>query len=211
MRLNMNTGIILDVGVVVIIALSVLLGYRKGFVNLAISLIALVLSILVTAVLYNPITNLVINTTSIDETLENHIYEKVIQKMENGDSKQVNYLGITAEQTQEGMLPIAARELSINIIRFAVFLILFIGLKIAVRCISALANLIAKIPLIKQFNAFGGILYGLIRGFVIVFVGLMIIQFVTNIEPNNKAYQYIEKSYITKPLYDNNIINIIFK
>ena len=131
--------------------------------------------------------------------------------MKDENNNQVSYLGITAEQTQGGMLPIAARELSINIIRFAIFLILLIGLKIAIRCISALANLIAKIPLIKQFNALGGILYGLIRGFVIVFVGLMIIQFVTNMEPNNKAYQYIEESYITKPLYDNNIINIIFK
>ena len=53
----MNIGIVLDVVVVAIIALSVFLGYRKGFVNLAIRLIALILSIVVTVVLYNPIAN----------------------------------------------------------------------------------------------------------------------------------------------------------
>ncbi len=207
----MVIGIILDIVILALIVLSTYLGYRRGFVNLAVKLVALVISILVTVVLYNPIANLVINVTSVDETLENHIYEKVMTMMEDENNQEKNYLGITVEQARSGLLPVAAREMSINIIRLAVFIILLLGIRIAVRCIKTLADFIAKLPILKQFNKIGGVLYGIIRGILIVFIGLTIVQFITNVNPQNIAYQTIEKTYATKIMYENNVINMLFK
>ena len=58
---------IADIILIAVLALSVFLGYKKGLIELSISLCAVVISIVATMVLYRPITNLVINTTSIDE------------------------------------------------------------------------------------------------------------------------------------------------
>ena len=71
-------GIIVDLIIIGIVLLSTFLAYRKGMVKLAIGLCAFVISIVVTFVLYTPIANLVINVTSIDEAIEDIIYEKAM-------------------------------------------------------------------------------------------------------------------------------------
>ena len=60
-------GIIVDIIIMLLLALSIFLGYRKGLVALAIKLCAFVIAIVVTFILYRPIGKLVINTTGIDE------------------------------------------------------------------------------------------------------------------------------------------------
>ena len=69
-------GIIIDIVIVALIALSVFLGYKKGLVTLAIGLCSFIIALVLTLILYKPITNLVINTTTIDDTIENSILEK---------------------------------------------------------------------------------------------------------------------------------------
>ena len=56
-------GIILDVIIVAIIALNVYLCYKKGLVNLAVGLIAVVAAIVISVIFYKPVTNLVMEKT----------------------------------------------------------------------------------------------------------------------------------------------------
>ena len=203
---------ILDIIIVLIIALSTYLAYKKGFIKLAIKLVALIISIVITVVLYNPISNLVINVTGIDETIENHIYEKVMEKMNNNEQDEnQSYLGITVAQAQEGMLPTAARELAISIVKLGVFLVLLIGTKIIIGLINALGDLISGFPILKQFNKLGGVLYGIIRALFVILVLLTIAKFIIQINPDNKINEQIQKSYVTKLMYENNIINVFFE
>lgn len=203
---------VLDIFVIALIALSMLLGYKKGLVNLAIKLMALFLSLLISVFLYNPIANFVINVTNIDETIENHIYDKVLSNMEedkvNGEQK--SYLGITVQQAKDGMMSEAARSLSINIVRLGVFIILLVGLRIGLNFVSALANLAVRMPMLRQFNQIGGAAYGLLRGLLVLLIALSILQIITETTPKNVVYEQVEKSYVTKFAYDNNIINKIF-
>ena len=202
---------ILDIVIILLIALSVYLGYKRGLINLAIKLVALVISLVVTMVLYNPIASFVVNVTNIDEALESHIYEKVIEVMQKeGEQTKKTYLGISAEQVTQGMLPKAARELAVDIVRFAVFIILLVGLKIGLRFINALANSISGWPIISKFNKIGGGLYGVIRGILVMFIVLFVIELITKTEPENIAYEQIEKTYITKVMYENNPISFLF-
>ena len=69
-------GVIVDLIIIAIVALSTYLAYKKGLVALAIKLCAVVISIVITLLLYKPVSNLIINTTSIDETIQNAILEK---------------------------------------------------------------------------------------------------------------------------------------
>ena len=58
-------GIILDVIIVGIIALNIYLCYKKGLVNLAVGLIAVVAAIILSVIFYKPVTNLVIEYGSL--------------------------------------------------------------------------------------------------------------------------------------------------
>lgn len=202
-------GIIVDLIIIAIILLSTFLAYKKGLVNLAIGLCAFIISIAVTVILYQPISNLVINMTNIDETLENVIYEKandVMQTDERNDELANNVI----EMTKNEMLPDTARNLAINIVTGGVILVLFIGIKLALRFISAFANAVAKLPIIDQINKAGGVVYGILRGVLIVYVLLLISNVPAQINPNNTIHENIGQSYLGKTMYDNNILNIFF-
>lgn len=202
-------GIVVDLIILSVILLSTFLAYKKGLVALAIQLCAFVIAIIITFVLYQPVSNLVINATSIDETIENAIYEKAddILKEESSNNEVTSTI---TEAAKENMLPETARTLSINIVRAGVAIILFILVKIALKFVTALANLITKLPIINQFNKAGGLIYGLLRGFLIIYVALLIANVPGQISPNNTVNKSIDESYLGKTMYENNILNVLF-
>ena len=199
-------SIIVDLIIVAIILLSTFLAYRKGLITLSIQLVAVVISILATLILYKPISNLIVNVTSIDETIQNAILEEANDIMTNGEegSNQV------VESIQNNMLPETARTISINIIQGVVILILYVGIRIALRFVTALANLVSKLPILNQFNKLGGIIYGILRGLLIVYIALLLINLSGEIEPENQVYALVEDSYLGKMMNENNVLDILF-
>ena len=155
-------GIIVDIIMIAIIALSIFLGYRKGLIALGISLCAVIISLAVTLILYKPIGNLIINNTSLDENIKQTILQNNTEGTENKESSD-SMVENTVRQGIEGVkteiLEQTANDLSTNIIYIAVIIILFFIVKIALHFITAIANLVAKLPIIKQFNKAGGIIY----------------------------------------------------
>lgn len=214
-------GIIVDIIIIAIIALSIFLGYRKGLIELAIKLCAFVIAIVITFILYKPVSNLIINTTSIDETIENSILEKANDVMEGEKGEELSEETNPGEteklseeikqEAKEGLLPEAARGLSVNIVRGGVIIILYVLIRIALRFVTALANLVAKLPILKQFNKAGGAIYGALRGILIIYVCLIIISIFGQINPENEIHQNIEQSTLGKTMYENNILNVFFK
>ena len=79
------------------------------------------------------------------------------------------------------------------------------------RFVTALANLIAKLPILNQFNKVGGIVYGAIRGILVIYVVLLIVSFVGQINPQNKLHTEIQKSFIAKEMYSKNIVELLVK
>jgi len=203
-------GIIVDIIIVGIVALSTFLAYKKGMIELTISFCAFIISIVATFLLYQPISNLIINTTNIDETIEKTIYEKANDKMiqEAGEGKELT--NQIMETTKNEMLPQTARSMAISIVKVCVSLFLWIAIKIALRFINVLADAIAKLPIIKQLNQTGGILFGVVRGILIIYVTLLIIGMVKPIWPENIISQNIEQSSLGKAMYENNVLSVFF-
>ena len=69
-------GIIIDVVLVSIVALSAFLGYKKGLVELGAKLFAGIIAIILTLIIYKPIANIVMSNSNLDENIENIIIEK---------------------------------------------------------------------------------------------------------------------------------------
>lgn len=200
----------IDLIIIVIIALSTFLAYRKGLMNLAIGLCAFIISVVITFVLYQPISNFVINTTGIDEAIEDTIYEKandVLQDKDNEDELTNNIM----ETTKNEMLSATARNLSVNLVRGGVIVVLFIAMRIALVFISAFADAVTKLPIVSQINKSGGIAYGILRGILMVYVLLLIAGISGQINPNNVINKSIDRSYLGKTMYENNILGVFFK
>ena len=199
-------NIVVDVVIVAIIALSTLLAYRKGLISLAIGLVSFIVALVLTLILYRPIASIIINYTSIDDMIANSIYadssDSIDQNAENAE-----YL---IDQAKNNLLPEAAHNLANNIITGIVALVLFVAIQIILRLIKALANLIAKLPILSQINKAGGVVYGLLRGVLIIYVVMLLTSISAEIDPENAAFTAIEDSYVGNFMYENNLLKNMF-
>ena len=201
-------GIIIDGIIVLFILLSVFLGYKKGLISLGIHLVAVVLALVISLILYRPIGALIINTTEIDESLQGIIETKLEDVVGNEETD-----GITnslIENAKNGAVSETAKSLSINIIYGVTIIVLFIILRIALVFISAIANWVAKLPILKQANEVGGIIYGLLRGVLITYVVLLIINLVITLNPQGTLSETINDTYLAKAMMEYNILNLFF-
>ena len=199
-------GIIIDLVIIVIILLSTYLAYKKGLISLAVQLIAIIISLAITLVLYKPVTNVVVNVTNIDETIQDAILKKANTMISENNEKSDKII----ETIQSNMLPETAEVIAVNIIQGAVIIILYIVGRVILRFVSIIANIVSKIPIISQINKTGGIIYGLLRCIIIVYAILLIINLSGTINPQNPVYTDLEESYIGKTMATNNILNVLF-
>lgn len=191
-------GIIIDIVIILFILASIYLGYKKGLISLGIQLLAFILSIVITLILYRPIGSMIINTTQLDEKLQETIQinaENLIS--EDSDSEITNEL---IESAKNGMLPEVSRTLAINIIYGITMIILFIISRICLMLIKSLSDIIAKLPIINQFNKLGGVLYGLLRGLFITYVILMIINLIITFNPKGSLNEIMNGTYLAKAI-----------
>ena len=211
-------SIIVDLVVIGIILLCIIIGYVRGLTGVLINILSFVLSIVIAFVLFVPISNLIIDKTSIDENLEQYIREMIIQDNETEDKKMpsaiTDYIGKQVEQAadnaKESIVNSTAREVSITIVKAGTWIILFIVARILLVCLRFITGLIAKLPVIKQFDKLGGIVYGVFEGLIIVYVMLAVISFISPMI-NGNLTNTIEESYIGSKMYNNNLLfNIIF-
>lgn len=211
-------GIILDIIVIGILALSIFLGYKKGLVKLAVSLCALIIAIVVTFLLYKPVSNAIINNTEWDEKIEQVIIKNATKEIENNENKDgnilqdaQNYIDNTIAETQNNIVETQAPIIAQKVISIGTIIVLFIATRLLLILLTLVSSVITDLPIIKQFNELGGVLYGVIRGLAIIYIILAIVFFIASMSANSSITNLIDGSVITKFLYTNNIIlNIIF-
>lgn len=212
-------GIILDIIIIALMAISIFFGYKKGLVKVAVKLCAFLIAVIVTLVFYKPVSKLIIENTELDNKIENVIIENGTKKLEESDEESKGnflenmqeYIDDTVTQTQNEIVQNAAKEISVRIINILVIVGLFIATRLVLILLVLISDLITSIPIIKQFNELGGVLYGIIRGLALIYVILAIVFLVVSMSANNGILTAIDSSIITKFMYKNNILlNIIF-
>ena len=192
-------GIIIDIILIAIIVLSAFLGYKKGLVKLGAKLFAGIIAIILTIIIYKPVSGMIINNTEIDEKLEATIIENT-EKFINEKTEEEN---IVTENIENKILPEQAKNISKSTVKIVTGLVLFIVVKIVLSIIISLIGFIAELPILKQFNEVGGLLYGLIRGGLISVICILIIGVIAKINPENGLNQKIQDTYLTKMVYEN--------
>lgn len=207
-------SVIIDIIVILLIALFTFIGYKQGLVKAAIRLLSFFIAIVVALILYKPISNAIIDNTSIDDNIKNTIIEKIKPEgVEQDEPIEIEeQTGITNKIIGEtnNTIEQIANTFAIKLIEVCVLILIFIVIKIILRFITALADLITKLPILKQANKLGGTVYGLIRGIFIVYVLLAAIYLVSPLM-NKNVTNTINDSIITKQIYNNNVLlNIIF-
>lgn len=215
-------SILVDIIILALIALSIFIGYKRGLIKCAINVLSFFIAIIVVILLTTPISNLIINTTEIDDNIKNSLTDNIkignvskedlVLTEENSNvpevvRKYINDLMADAKDDEPNVVvDTLAQNLTVMIINVGVAVVLFIGTKIILIFVKVLADIIGKIPLIKQFNEVGGIIYGIFSGIVKVYLILAVISIIVPIITDSTLIDAINSSILGSFMYNNNIL-----
>lgn len=213
-------GIILDIVLIAIIALNVFICYKKGLVKLAVGLIAVVAAIILALVFYKPVSNLIIENTELDENIEKAIINNFTSETQEG--QEVRYVSVldylqkyvddAVNKTQTEIVTQTAGMMAVKIINVAVLIGIFLLVRVVLLLLTFISDIITSLPILKQFNEVGGVLYGAIKALLIIYIILSIVFFIMCYTSNSTIADAINSSYVTKFFYEHNLLlNILFK
>lgn len=203
-----------DLIIIIIIALCIFLGYKKGLIKVAVRILGFIAALIIALILYTPISNYIIENTEIVPNLKTTIESKLYNKDEKEQIEENTniienfgkYIENYTEQVKESTSSFIAEEIAISAVRILTWIGLFIGTRLLMIFIKIFADAIAEIPVIKQFNKAGGTIYGILEGFIIVYGALAVINMISPMMGDNVLNKEIEKSHLCKTMYENNII-----
>lgn len=221
-------GILVDLVIISMIISNAFWGYRKGLVSVVFKIITFIISLLIVFVLYKPVSQSIINSTELDEKLAVALEENLTGLTIAEGSNEV----FTVEGTNtvsEGMVELiesfvrealeksaadpvryVSEKLSVFMIQTGTFLLLFILSRGVLLFVKFAAELIANLPIIKMFNKSGGLVYGIIKGFFMVYLILAIFSLISPIIYEYGIIQSILDSSLGKNMYNNNLILNVF-
>lgn len=215
-------GIIIDLIIIAIVALSIFLGYKQGLVGVAYKILSFIVAIVLAFALSGPVSNFIIENTEFDEginqTIQGTLQSKNIEEDANKENTEegnvstviTDYVAkeikkATAE-TQNHVASTVADSLTNNIVYAITFIGIFLVARIILFVLKFLAEAIAELPIIKQFNKAGGLLYGILRGIFIVFLFFAIVSVLASFINIDGFLDIIRSSIIANFAYNNNLL-----
>lgn len=207
-------GILMDFIIIAILVLSIIMGYKKGLINVVFNIFAFFIALIATIILYRPVANIIINNTEIDDKIKSAIINNTTEEKQSEESSSntgmqkyiEDAIKNTADEAKSQVIETIANTVSIRVVEILTSIILFIVIRAVLIVLKVFTQVIANLPLIKQFNELGGVVYGIAKGLIIVYIILTIMYFVVSINGKGNIAEAINNSYITKILYNNNII-----
>lgn len=195
--------LLLDLGILLIILISIFVGYKRGLVKVAFGLISFIIAIIISLLLYKPISNFITNYTPLPEKIEFQIESRLSTENINDSN---NFVENYYNNVKNSSISIIAHNMTNSIINISSALIVFLLTRLLLLFLRFSTDLIAKLPLIKQINHIGGFMYGLLAGFVMIYLFFTIITILAPIINLSNFIRLINSSIIGNIMYNNNII-----
>jgi uncharacterized membrane protein required for colicin V production len=214
------------IAVVIFLAVYAIRGRQEGFIKTVFS----IFSILIALVLTYEIQPYVSKTLQHNDKIVSYVEHKVdasvdLDKKEEGVSDQRSsieglrlpkslkksliennntevYKALVVEKFEDYVSSYLAMVI-LNALSFVVvFLIVYVLLFIISRALDILSHL----PLINGLNKTAGLLVGLLRGLVVIWILCILLTMFSSTKTSQLLYGYINDSYILSSIYDNNIL-----
>lgn len=194
---------ILDFIILAIILITTFVGYKRGLIKSAFALLSFIIALVISLLLYKPVSNFIMDHTPIPDKIETHIENRISTSNEEETD---NFISNYYNNIKNSSTSLIAHNMTNSIINIASVFIVFVLTRIILLFIRFSGDLIAKLPLIKQFNHIGGFVYGLLVGFIIIYAIFTIITILAPVIDLNHVINLINHSIIGNIMYNNNII-----
>lgn len=218
---------IVDIVIILIVLFFVLIGKKRGFALSLLSTCSIILSIVISLFLYQPVETYLRENTELKEQISNAIIssmnneDKSDQESTNenqqGESEEKgffnslinNYVNLgkeKAEETKNQVVQQTAENITENILKVLSFVIVYILVTLILLILKFALKIFTKLPVINQIDKIGGIVLGFAEGVIIVYIIIAIISIVVPEKKDGNISQKIDESYIGRYVYNNNVI-----
>lgn len=231
----METTNMLLIGVAAFMALCIFNGYRKGFLKIALSMAALVGTIIIVSILNPYVSKFLMDNTGLYEVLHESTSEFVTEIFETQIDTAINTRTDEVFAIDHLTLPKAIREKliednntvvydALGVSEFEEYIsgylacmilntISFIGtLLIAgfvVKAIFVMADIIEKVPGIKGMNKLAGMLLGFLQGIVIIWIACLVVTAFGATKTGQEILSMIQDSVLLSFIYNNNCLLLL--
>lgn len=218
---------VVDIVIILIVLFFVLIGKKRGFALSLLSTCSIILSIVISLFLYQPVETYLRENTELKEQISNAIIssmnneDKSDQESTNenqqGESEGKgffnslinNYVNLgkeKAEETKNQVVQQTAENITENILKVLSFVIVYILVTLILLILKFALKIFTKLPVINQIDKIGGIVLGFAEGVIIVYIIIAIISIVVPEKKDGNISQRIDESYIGRYVYNNNVI-----
>ena len=220
-------GILVDLVIISILISNAYWGYRRGLVAVLFKVLVFVVSLLIVFLLYKPVSNSIIENTQLDEWLSNAIRSNLegttlndgnlLEPTESNFSVAVveminSFVTEALELAEVDPVGYVSVQLAYFMIRVGTMLLLFMISRFFLLFIIFAAELIGNLPFIKLFNKSGGLVYGIVKGFLTIYLILAVFSIISPLISSWGVISAIEDSTLGKKMYnDNFIVNLVIK
>ncbi|OJV62937.1 MAG: hypothetical protein BGO41_09535 [Clostridiales bacterium 38-18] len=225
-----------DVAVAAILGSCIYFGWKKGFIVAAIEFIKWIASLFVARVFFVQFTNFFIGilgdpTEKIKTHVSKYLYEsfgfsmtspqtmtggevdvavtslKLPMDFETGIKSQLSTM---VTKTTTDFVNVATQEMSKMILYGLGFILLVFLLLIAFSIFQTVANMIAKLPILKELNQGGGMVIGGVIGVISVYFIMAILGYLKTFSWVQETQSAVENSQFAVYFYKYNILQYLF-
>ena len=180
-----------DIILIAVLVIFAAMGAKKGLISTLVGVASTVLSLLLSLMLYNPVSKALFES-QFGVNVKEFVHEMLLKNAE-GAAKL-----LVTDATVE-----AASMLVMNVISFVAVILIS---KIAIMIVSHVLNFAAKLPVIKQANKLLGMVAGVLSGLLVCYIALGVIK---ALSPDGTALllkDSIENSILAFQMYSDNIV-----
>ncbi len=214
----MTPALVIDIISVILIVVSFVRGSMKGFIKSVWRLAAWVITAVLTFSLLTPAYKFALNLP-VSEKLNTQVHQYLDERLTNGNEQEAvmitglpEFLGesidlsqLTSEAAQnfDNAVSDFAKNITNIIIKIAVFILLFLIIRILLWLVLNVLNVASKLPVIKGANKLLGGIAGVLGTMFIIY---LVCAFISFFASNAGVIEVINSSYIVKYFYNNNIL-----
>jgi uncharacterized membrane protein required for colicin V production len=216
----------IDVVIVIIVLYNVVRGFSLGFIRSVVGIIGYILAFWVSKEYHQSVTLYFVENFKrvadfkstlafkIEELLMGSIAEGTASlgnvSLEGSDIPFLQQLNLKNFINIESAAVTTAHDIGLKIADFVVngigAILIFLLVLLAVKIIGIILNALMELPVLKGVNRFAGLLVGLIKGSVFVFVLMTLFAFLSPAIHDTSVMQALYQSQIGSVLYNNNIL-----
>ena len=197
---------ILDGGVILILALAIWAGMRRGLVRSIVLMAGSIIAIILSGTLSRPAADAIFDgfvrdrlvtaaETKLSDTALSGVQQKAAVILDELPGPIANLLrsqsddgsgsietairsqaGGTARQLAETAVDSAVKPLALSLLSSVCFIIIFLLLMILVHLLATVVSRIVRLPVLKQFNQVGGAVVGALQGTLVIILYVAVLQ-----------------------------------